>query len=68
VSSSDIRRLGRELFVEVCAQNLEGVVAKHRENSYGTDEPQSWIKIKNVHYRPSIVTAVRRLVASRRTF
>jgi bifunctional non-homologous end joining protein LigD len=29
---------GRELFAEVCAQDLEGVVAKHRESSYGSDE------------------------------
>jgi len=41
---------GRELFAEVCRQDLEGIVAKHRAGRYGEDEPTRWPKIKNPEY------------------
>ena len=41
---------GRELFMEGCQQDLEGIVAKHRAGRYGEDEPTRWLKIKNPEY------------------
>jgi bifunctional non-homologous end joining protein LigD len=41
---------GRDLFAEVCRQDLEGIVAKHRAGRYGEDEPRRWLKIKNPEY------------------
>jgi bifunctional non-homologous end joining protein LigD len=41
---------GRELFAEVCRQDLEGIVAKHHAGRYGEDEPTRWLKIKNPEY------------------
>lgn len=38
---------GRDLFPEVCRQDLEGIVAKHSAERYGEDEPKRWLKIKN---------------------
>jgi bifunctional non-homologous end joining protein LigD len=38
---------GRDLFAEVCRQDLEGIVAKHHAGRYGEDEPTRWLKIKN---------------------
>jgi bifunctional non-homologous end joining protein LigD len=37
-------------FAEVCQQDLEGIVAKHRAGPYGEDEPTRWLKIKNPEY------------------
>jgi bifunctional non-homologous end joining protein LigD len=45
---------GRELFAEICAHDLEGIVAKHRESTYGADEPRQWIKVKNVGYSQAV--------------
>ena len=39
---------GRALFAEVCARDLEGVVAKLAQAPYA--EPTTWIKIKNREY------------------
>jgi bifunctional non-homologous end joining protein LigD len=41
---------GCDLFAEVCAHDLEGIVAKHRESRYGADEPRAWINVKNPAY------------------
>jgi bifunctional non-homologous end joining protein LigD len=41
---------GQDLFAEVCRQDLEGIVAKHRAGRYGEDEPTHWLKIKNPDY------------------
>ena len=41
---------GRDLFAEVCRQDLEGIVAKHCAGRYGEDEPTRWLKIKNPEY------------------
>ena len=41
---------GGDLFAEVCQQDLEGIVAKHRARRYGEDEPTRWLKIKNPVY------------------
>ena len=45
---------GRELFALVCANNLEGIVAKHRQSAYGADEPRKWIKVKNINYSQAV--------------
>ena len=45
---------GRALFAEVCAHDLEGIVAKHRESSYGADKPRHWIKVKNTAYSQAV--------------
>ena len=49
-----IAERGRALFAEVCAQDLEGIVAKHRESLYRTDEPRQWIKVKNTAYSQAV--------------
>jgi bifunctional non-homologous end joining protein LigD len=41
---------GRDLFADVCRQDLEGIVAKHSAGRYGEDEPTRWLKIKNPEY------------------
>ena len=41
---------GRDLFAEVCQQNLEGIVAKHHAGRYVDDEPTRWLEIKNPDY------------------
>jgi ATP-dependent DNA ligase len=41
---------GRDLSMEVCRQDLEGIVAKHHAGRYGEDEPKRWLKIKNPEY------------------
>jgi hypothetical protein len=38
----------------VADNDLEGIVAKHRESSYGADEPPQWTKIKNAEYSQSV--------------
>lgn len=43
-----VERIGTSLFKAVCAQDLEGVVAKHRSGPYGA--PQSWFKVLNPNY------------------
>ena len=45
---------GRELFAEVCAHDLEGIVAKHSESTYGADEPRQWIKVKNAAHSQAV--------------
>jgi ATP dependent DNA ligase-like protein len=37
---------GKDLFELVCAENLEGIVAKRRLGPYG----EEWLKIRNPHY------------------
>ena len=39
---------GCALFAEVCARDLEGMVAKHARAPYA--EPTTWVKIKNRAY------------------
>ena len=45
-----VQRNGGNLFAEVCRQDLDGIVAKHRAGRYGEDEPKRWLKIKNPEY------------------
>ena len=51
-----IEREGVTLFQQVCALDLEGIVAKHRDGIYldGTTGRTSWMKIKNPEY-PQVV-------------
>ena len=58
VRSSDCKRLlfaqhvegdGKRFFAEVCARDLEGIVAKRKMGIY-TEDGNSWIKIKNKDY------------------
>jgi ATP-dependent DNA ligase len=49
-----VAKRGRELFAEVYTQNLEGIVAKHGESSYGADEPRQWITVKNTAYSQAV--------------
>jgi ATP-dependent DNA ligase len=42
---------GCGLFAEVCAQDLEGIVAKRKASAYDPTTPVSpWLKIKNRDY------------------
>jgi bifunctional non-homologous end joining protein LigD len=45
---------GRELFAEICAHDLEGIVAKHRGSSYGAADPRQWSKVKNTAYSQAV--------------
>jgi ATP-dependent DNA ligase len=38
-----------DLFAEVCAHDLDGIVAKRRDGLY-TPEATTWVKIKNPRY------------------
>ena len=40
---------GKRFFEEICARDLEGVVAKRREGVY-KDDGDEWLKIKNCSY------------------
>jgi bifunctional non-homologous end joining protein LigD len=45
-----IRRRGRDLFAEVCRQDLEGIVAKRADGIYDVAAMPGWLKIKNPEY------------------
>jgi ATP dependent DNA ligase domain len=42
-----VRRRGRDLFAEVCRQDLEGIVAKRADGVYDVAALPAWLKIKN---------------------
>jgi ATP-dependent DNA ligase len=48
--SDHVAQHGVRFFDLACGQDLEGIVAKHREGEYG----HSWLKIKNPHYTQAI--------------
>jgi bifunctional non-homologous end joining protein LigD len=49
--ASHVDGRGRNLFAEVCAQDLEGIVAKKKASVYDPTTPVSpWVKIKNRDY------------------
>lgn len=46
-----IAERGRALYREVCARDVEGIVAKWTHGTYQTDTSRtSWLKIKNPDY------------------
>jgi bifunctional non-homologous end joining protein LigD len=45
-----VRRRGRDLFAEVCRQDLEGIVAKRADGVYDVAALPVWLKIKNPEY------------------
>jgi ATP-dependent DNA ligase len=45
-----MRRRGRDLFAEVCRQDLEGIVAKRANGSLGPGGDAGLVKIKNPEY------------------
>ena len=45
-----IEEHGVKLFAAICAQNLEGIVAKRRDSVYSSVALSSWVKIKNPEY------------------
>jgi ATP-dependent DNA ligase len=45
-----VRRRGRDLFNEVCRQDLEGIVAKQADGVYDVAALPAWLKIKNPDY------------------
>jgi bifunctional non-homologous end joining protein LigD len=45
-----VRRRGRDLFNEVCRQDLEGIVAKQADGVYDVAALPVWLKIKNPDY------------------
>ena len=47
-----IGRSGKELFVEVCSDDLEGIVAKRKLGTY-KDSARNWLKIKSPNYTQS---------------
>lgn len=44
-----IKHDGVRLFEEICAKDLEGIVAKRKSSPY-KDDGKTWIKIKNPKY------------------
>jgi ATP-dependent DNA ligase len=44
-----IEQEGKRFFAEICARDLEGIVAKRKMGSYREDRPD-WLKIKNRSY------------------
>ena len=40
---------GKELFAEICARDLEGIVAKRKLGVY-KDDGNGWLKIRNKSY------------------
>jgi len=44
-----IERDGKRFFEEICARDLEGIVAKRKLGIY-KDDGQGWLKIKNRSY------------------
>jgi bifunctional non-homologous end joining protein LigD len=48
-----MRRRGRDLFKEVCRQDLEGIVAKRANGVYDPVAMPGWLKIKNPEYSQS---------------
>jgi bifunctional non-homologous end joining protein LigD len=44
-----IERTGKKFFNEICARDLEGIVAKRKLGVY-KDDGNSWLKIKNRSY------------------
>jgi bifunctional non-homologous end joining protein LigD len=50
-----VEERGQELFELVCARDLEGIVAKHRQSRYSVAERNPpWIKIRNRNYSQMI--------------
>lgn len=47
---SHIEGCGADLFREVCARDLEGIVAKWKQGCYLSGDETSWVKIKNPTY------------------
>src|SRR5687767_3242344 len=45
---------GRELFAAVCAQDLEGIVAKRADGLYDIGPLTTWTKIKNRAYSQAV--------------
>jgi bifunctional non-homologous end joining protein LigD len=45
-----MRGRGRDLFAEVCRQDLEGIVAKRADGVYDPAAMPGWLKIKNPEY------------------
>jgi bifunctional non-homologous end joining protein LigD len=43
-----VDEFGRDFFEMICAKDLEGIVAKHRESRY--DARAKWVKVKNPSY------------------
>jgi bifunctional non-homologous end joining protein LigD len=46
-----VDQYGVDFFEMICAKDLEGIVAKHRDSRY--DRTARWIKIKNPNYSQS---------------
>jgi bifunctional non-homologous end joining protein LigD len=49
IYAQHIERDGKQLFQEICARDLEGIVAKRKLSTY-KDDGNGWIKIKNKTY------------------
>jgi len=45
-----IEERGRDLFAEVCARDLEGIVGKLKLAPYRATLPSSWVKVRNPAY------------------
>jgi bifunctional non-homologous end joining protein LigD len=49
IYAQHIESTGKQFFKEICARDLEGIVAKRKLGSYREDRPD-WLKIKNRSY------------------
>jgi bifunctional non-homologous end joining protein LigD len=47
-----IEQHGKDFFAEICARDLEGIVAKRKRGTY-KDDGNSWLKVKNRSYSQS---------------
>jgi ATP-dependent DNA ligase len=50
IFAQHIEHLGRGFFEEICARDLEGIVAKRKLATYKSNGLGSWKKIKNPDY------------------
>jgi len=44
-----IEGAGKQFFQEICARDLEGIIAKRKHSTY-RDDGTGWLKIKNRNY------------------
>jgi ATP-dependent DNA ligase len=49
IYAQHIETQGTEFFKEICARDLEGIVAKRKRGAY-RDDGKDWLKIKNPKY------------------
>jgi bifunctional non-homologous end joining protein LigD len=54
VATTHVAGRGRDLFAEVCAQDLEGIVAKRADSVYDATARSHRVKIKNPEFSQAV--------------